>query len=146
MSGRTAQEAFAELVRVHIAPGLRRLGFKGSGRAFQMPDESRWIQLGIQRSVHSDGREIRFTVNAQIADRRAWDALRSERAYLPQRPAPNTRYDPSLWQQRIGLLMPDRRDRWWDLTPATDLERLGSELVTAITTYVMPAIQREIGS
>ena len=144
MTTPTAQETFGAFMRDHLAPGLRRLGFKGSGQVFAIPDDARWIQIGIQRSVHSDATRIEFTINTQIVERRVWDELRMERPYLPAHPSPNTRYGPSVWQQRIGLLMPAGGDHWWELTPRTDLGSLGSEVMDAVLFYGMPAIERQI--
>jgi hypothetical protein len=111
-----------------------------------MPNETRWIQIGIQRSVHSDAEHIKFTINTQIADRRVWEEMRVERSCLPARPSPNTRYGTFVWQSRIGLLMPDRRDYWWELTPDSDLGELGSGVLDAVAAYLMPAIQRQIAA
>jgi hypothetical protein len=94
--------------------------------------------------VHSDAARIEFTINLQVVERQVWDQLRTERPYLPADPSPNTRYGPSVWQQRIGMLMPAGDDHWWELTPRTDLANLGSEVTDAVLFHVMPAIQRQI--
>lgn len=146
MTTPTAQATFGAFMRDHLGPGLRTLGFRGSGRAFAIPDDAHWIQIGIQRSVHSDAARIEFTINLQVFERRVWDQLRTKLPYLPARPSPNTRYGPSVWQQRIGLLMPPGDDHWWELTPRTDLANLGSEVIDAVLFHVMPAIQRQISA
>jgi hypothetical protein len=137
----SAQDLFREFTRDHLAPALRSLGFRGSGQVFAIPDDARWIQIGIQRSLRNDAGQIAFTINVQIADRRAWNDLRAEKSYLPARPSPNTRYGAFVWQRRIGLLMPAGRDHWWELTPRTDLAGLGSEVVQAVRSSVIPAIR-----
>ena len=141
---RTAQDAFTELVRDRIGPGLRSAGLKGSGRAWTLPSQTHWAVIGLQRSVHSDARELGFTINVQVVERQAWAAKRAESPYLPERPAPNTRYGAPVWQSRIGLLMPSRRDTWWTVTPTTDLARLSREIIEALDRYVLPEMRRQI--
>jgi uncharacterized protein DUF4304 len=146
MGRRSAQEAFGDLMREHIAPGLRRLGFKGSGRIYQIPDEERWVQLGIQRSLRSDAREIRFTINVAMVGRRAWDAARHEHPYLPKRPSPNVRYGDYVWSKRVGTLMPAGNDHWWRITPETDLAKLARDVLTMVSKHVLPPLQHEVST
>jgi hypothetical protein len=137
----TAQESFAQFTNRYLAPGLRTLGFKGSGRAFELPSASHWVQLGIQRSRHSDASRIDFTLNCQVIGRAAWDEARRERSDLPERPSPNTRYGTFAWDRRIGLLMPDARDTWWTLTADTDQAALATEVLEAVRRWALPAYQ-----
>lgn len=68
----TAQETYQAMVREHIAPRLRELGFRGSGSLYSLPDGDAWRLLGFQRSVSSDRQRVRFTVNFTLADKAAW--------------------------------------------------------------------------
>lgn len=140
----TAQESFATLMRLHVAPALRDLGFKGSGAVFNLPEAGFWASVGFQRSVYSDRDEVRFTANLTVVSRSVWQAIRAEKPYLPERPAPNTFYGRSVWQERIGGLLPGGEDKWWHLGPDTDLEALARDVVAAISDFGLPAMRARI--
>src|SRR5882757_3399617 len=65
-SAPTAQEAFTSLLRAQIAPGLRALGFKGSGQTYELPHLETWALIGFQKSAHNTARHIEFTVNVTV--------------------------------------------------------------------------------
>lgn len=141
MTPSTAQEALAALLREHIGPKLRALGFKGSGAAWTADRPGVLVGLGVQRSVHGTREQTEFTINVTVVSIDAWNALRIERPYLPARPAANTRYGPAVWQRRIGSLMPGGRDRWWTIGPTSDLGALADEVADPISEHVLPAIE-----
>jgi hypothetical protein len=37
-----AQDDYREMIRDHIAPALREMGFKGSGQNYALPSETHW--------------------------------------------------------------------------------------------------------
>jgi hypothetical protein len=138
----SAQDAVGELLRTHLGPRLRALGFKGSGASWSADRPGFLVGLGVQRSVHGDRRETQLTINVTVVSIETWTALLQERPYLSARPAPNTRYGPAVWQRRIGLLLPERSDRWWSVGPDTDLAALAEDVAGAIAAHVLPAIDR----
>lgn len=137
----SAQEAFAAFLRDRLAPALRARGFKGSGQVFRLPDDERFLQMGIQKSVHNTLDEVTFTINLQAVSHARWAEARAARPYLPERPTPNTRYPPYAWSVRAGSLMPGLHDRWWTVRADTDLDGLESELLHAVDTWLIPALQ-----
>ena len=141
MAQASAQAALGELMRVHLGPRLRALGFKGSGASWTRDRAGFLVCLGVQRSVYGDRGVSEFTVNVTAVSIDAWKALRGERPYLPARPAANTRYGPVVWQRRIGLLMPEGLDRWWTITSTSDLPALAEDVADAIAEHVLPAIE-----
>ena len=144
MAPRTAQDAFAELIRDYVGPTLRRLGFKGSGGSWTADRPGYFVALGFQRSVWGDRLETRFTMNVTVASIDVWNAARESRPYLPARPAPNTVYGSDIWQRRIGDLLPGHRDHWWTINPGSDLAALARDVTAAIAAHAVPAIQRQL--
>jgi hypothetical protein len=102
----TALDIFRLMMREEIAPGIRRMGFKGSGQSFISPSETHWVLLGFQKSTTSNANAVRFTVNVTAASKRAWTQARSEHSYLGERPSANISYGDFAWQRRIGQLIP----------------------------------------
>jgi hypothetical protein len=145
----TTKEAFASLIRAHVSPALRSLGFKGSGGIYAADLPTIYVIVGFQRSAWGDRRHTDFTVNLTVASIASWEGARATHPVLPARPSPNVGYMDSLfgtdaWQSRLGFLMPEPRDRWWSLSPDTNLPRLSAEVVAAIRQYGLPAIEEQV--
>jgi hypothetical protein len=138
---RTAQEEFRAMVRRWVGPGLRELGFKGSGQAFWLPSDDFFVVLGFQKSLSSDAARVRFTVNVSVISKAAWENERRERTYLPEKPSANTYYGVP-WQKRIGELVPWLAgDPWWSLDAGQGGEDTAAEIVGVIRESVLPAIR-----
>lgn len=121
------------MLQDEIAPALRQRGFKGSGTAYVLPDDTHWLQLGFQSSKWNSAEEVAFTVNASIVDKIAWARLVAEHGYKG-RPSPNATYsrDTAVW--RLGSLA-FGEDRWWRVIDVP----LQSE---GVATQVLEAIDR----
>jgi hypothetical protein len=140
----TAQDAYKRMIREHLSPRLRALGFKGSGGAYEWPSESHWIVLGVQASQFSSADGVKFTLNCQVVRRDVWEEARQKDSYLGSKPKPNTVAGSFVWWARIGSLMPGGEDKWWWLRPSDDVEALPEEVGSAVQEYVVPAIGREV--
>ncbi|WP_262055993.1 DUF4304 domain-containing protein [Streptomyces sp. STR69] len=142
-SAPTAQEAFTTLMRARIAPGLRALGFKGSGQTYELPHLESWALIGFQKSAHSTAGRVEFTLNVTVADKLGWARARRHQPHLPARPSPNTVYGPAAWHSRIGQLLPAKRDTWWTISATTDPGPVARGVITAVTEYALPAIREQ---
>src|SRR5437868_10191598 len=140
-----AQDRFRELMRDHLGPALRAMGFKGGRQDFVLPDDRHWILLGVQRSRWSDSTDVEFTIQLTVADRQEWDRLRAEHGY-GDRPYSTRFYGPTIWQTRLGNLMGKSDDGWWHVRPDSDLAALGAELASAVRRSGLPAIRAEMAS
>ena len=138
-----ARGAYEAMIRDVISPAMRALGFKGSGGSYVLPVASAWVLVGFQRSVHDDRELVEFTVNLTVASKRAWEAVRLERPYLSERPAPNTRYGPPTWQRRLGALMSAQTDVWWRVTAVIDTSRVGDDVIVALRDFGLPKMMEE---
>jgi hypothetical protein len=136
-----SQEAFRLLLREHLGPALRELGFIGSGSAYRLPLPNAIALLGFQRSRHNDRERVSFTVNLTAGPATAWEAARRAYPFLPERPAANTRYPGGLWHGRLGMQLPEPRDVWWELAPGTHPETLAAEVIDTIREHGMPALR-----
>lgn len=121
------------------------MGFKGSGQDFVLPDREHWILLGIQRSRWSDSDDVDFTIQVTVANRTAWDQLRSQHNY-GERPYSTRFYGPRIWQKRLGELMPGATDKWWQVNSSSDVKLLATELAAAVEQYALPAMRAETGT
>ena len=141
----TAQSVYANMLRREIAPGLRALGFRGSGSKFVLPRVDWWQIVAFQKDYHSDAEHIRFTVNLTVANKAAWAADREYEPSLPVSPSGNTSY----WYEtekriRLGNLMPPRgEDRWWDVIAGVPTDPVAELVVSAIERRALPWFRTE---
>jgi hypothetical protein len=140
----SALDRFRTMMRQHVAPELRRMGFRGSGQSFVLPSEDYWVLLGFQRSRSSSAEAVRFTVNTTVVSKQEWAQARERASYLPERPTANTSYGTFAWWKRIGRLLPDGQDRWWTLSSGSAIASLAAEVLDAIRTYALPAIHQQL--
>ena len=141
----TAQETFASMMKEQIGPGLRTLGFKGSGHAFALPDDAHFAQVGFQKSTCSDSTAVRFTINVSVIALNAWAEAHLRKPYLPARPSPSVLYGSPFWQKRVGQLLPSGEDTWWLVHAGRDSTGVGDEVLTAVRTYVLPEMREQLG-
>jgi hypothetical protein len=142
----SAQETFAEMIKLGVRPRLKALGFTGPGTTFVWPSTVCFCQLGIQRSQFSNRDALKFTINVTAADRTAWELARQTKPYLPVKPSPNTFYGIDFWQRRIGKLLPEGEDKWWTVEANQDWGLLADEVVDAVTQVALPGLRQRAGA
>ena len=137
----SAQDIFKKHFKEDIAPEFRKRGFQGSGQKFRYKDDTHFIHVGIQKSQFSDSNNINFTMNLQFINKYEWNKVLLDRPHWPKTPSPNVFYGLGL-NKRIGLLMPENRDLWWDLNDKSDLESLKNDIIEKIDMFIIPVIQK----
>jgi Domain of unknown function (DUF4304) len=140
----TAQETYRRMLKTQLAPGLRELGFKGSGRSYELPCPDHWAMLGLQGSKWNDSSEVLFTINLLVVSRSVWERERAQDSYLGAKPKPNYMYGTFAWWERIGSLMPEREDKWWTVNAGMDTEDLSREVLLAVESYGLPAMRAQL--
>ncbi len=137
-----AREAFSVMLRDHIAPALREMGFTGSGQTFMLHTPHHYAQLGFQKSHYYD---VRFTINVSVVSSGKWEDARRADPKLPVRPAANSMYYNDLtWFTRIGRLMPGGLDQWWHVSEGESTDGTAAEVVAAIREWALPAIRHQV--
>lgn len=140
----TALEEFTVLVKEHLGPSLRGLGWKGSGASWVRPHPTHWVLLGWQKSRDSNRASVEFTCNLLAIAKDVWDAENIPRGRRPDRPSTATSWFVG-WEERLGNLIPGSGgDRWWFVRPGDDLAGIAREVMGAVTTYGLPAVDREL--
>lgn len=123
------------IVRSALAPFLKEVGFKKKGSSFYKTDDSSMDVINVQLSQGNFGDEGRFTLNVgkyfpAIAE------LEGESAALefPKE------YECTL-RKRIGDLMPQKADFWWQISRASDDDALAADVKSAVERYALPWLQ-----
>ena len=133
------------MMRDDVGPGLRKLGLRGSGRKYKLPDNEAYRLISFQGWRYSSSEELRFTINLALISKQEWET-RSRWEYETQGwrwpAAPSSYGYPVGEHRRLGQLMPGGGDRWWTLRANDESRPLASELLDAIAAYGVPWLRR----
>ena len=131
----TAQEKFDELLRDGVWPFLRERDFKRTKATFHRAVGDNWQVVNLQKSAWSDRDSAKFTVNLAVALDRLRDGLHD---WGEGKRPPHARCH---LQERLGFLLRDDEDVWWDIDPHTDVASLADTVNTALEQYAFPWLE-----
>lgn len=132
------QQVYAEMMKATFGPLLRGQGLRGSGGRFELPSDNCWALLGFQKSAYSDGQEVQFTVNLSVIRRDVWAERAAESPSLGERPKPTVVYGSWASQTRLGVLTPERSDKWWRIVRGVDPGPVAEDAVSDLLKYGLP--------
>ncbi|MEQ4210174.1 DUF4304 domain-containing protein [Actinopolymorpha sp. B9G3] len=139
-----AQAIYDAMVKEVLSPSFREMGLKGSGGRYSWASQTCWALMSLQKSAYSDAVEIQFTVNLLVANKQQWEAARSQRTYLPERPSAGTIYGDPAAQERIGMVQPDRADKWWRIHPEVDLAAVTTDVLNDTREFAIPWLRQQV--
>lgn len=146
-TSQTARAWFDEMLRVRVAPGMRRLGLVGSRQSFRLPAEGYWAQIGVQKSVSSTAEHVQFTLNLSVISALDWEHCRSLLPHTGSRPSANV-CSPRGWYERIGAFMrTDGRpegDHWWVLHLNQPFDQIADHVLEIVGAHGLPELRRHI--
>lgn len=121
-----------------FAPALKSFGYRKQGARFRNESSPTVVRLvNIQSSSWNSGSEGQFTINLGVYHRDL-AALHDE---LPVVDLPLVQH--CVVQERIGCLMPARRDVWWSIDQKTDLVALGEKFAANWIKYGNPWLEEK---
>jgi hypothetical protein len=126
-------QAFSHIVE-EAGKRVAALGFRRRGVTLQVMGQGCVGLIEFQRSTTSSSERILFTINLAVAygallevDQPSLEKIRSPEAHL---------------RVRIGMLMPDRPDKWWEIKDGVDIHGLADEVATLVATEAAPYVMR----
>jgi hypothetical protein len=125
-----------EVIALGPQPLLKSLGFRKAGRHFFRTFADATCHINFQSSQWNTPDRSRFTVNV-------W-------TYLPAIALANGDVvieDPAKRRFghcgiRLGFLLPESSDRWWEISSSTDVPQTADEVRSAIEHYAIPYLQK----
>ena len=121
--------AMKEIV-IHVANALEPHGFKAKGSSFYRDSKDLISIINIQKSDKSSEFRLVITVNLGIYIKSIAD---------------NPNMPPDIWscqwQERIGFLLPEKRDVWWEINSFADASNVAETLKRAIIDHGLPEIE-----
>lgn len=130
----TAQEAFAALVREHVAPALAADGFDPAGETFHRRAGRNWEVIALEHAQVADRDHVKLSVRLAVGI----DRLRGSGQDWEDGARPGG--DECHFGVGLGQLLTGRTV-WWDVQPDTDIDMLGETVVEAIRRYGLPWLE-----
>lgn len=135
-------QAFKELLKANAAM-MKREGFSRSGQTFFLHADGNWGLINFQRSMASSRLQITFTINLGIASARLLKVFPPPHARATGRDTRPDIWD-CHWRERIGSLLPERKDIWWKIGMNSQVERLGDQINTHLRELAIPEVKKYI--
>jgi hypothetical protein len=127
-----ARVAIDQLIRDAIHPALKPRGFRRTGRNFRKTLAGVTQIVNVQASQWNSGDRGQFTLNLGVYYPAAAE-LHGIYSVKEQPLEPDC-----IVRMRIGRLLPDPGDHWWEVEPTTDCDRLKRELTAVLTDVAVP--------
>jgi len=131
-----ATNPLGRLLTLHLTKWLKARGFSRHGYSFVKRHNGNRLLVHFQVwKERSTAAEIIFTVNLGVLSKRlSW---LTDNRDPPKVPAIGECH----WRERLGVLLPARRDYWWSVDE-TRIAGLAAELEDALGSFGLPAMER----
>ena len=119
-----------------IGEFLKPLGFKKKNSTFYKIDDNNFGLVDIQKSKSSSKESILFTINLGVCS----GAIRNyfdEYSALPE-------ISECHWQKRIGFLLDQNNDHWWQIDSVSEIESLMENLIAVLKERALPEIDKNL--
>jgi uncharacterized protein DUF4304 len=130
MTARATPKEIYDRVVEGSAQKLRDLNFSRRGVTLRKISNGNAAIIEFQKSVKSGREKILFTINLGVVCGKLLEEW-------PPALARAGSIDAHL-RERIGMLLPERSDKWWQIGPETDADALVSEVSRLIFEEAVP--------
>lgn len=131
MDATNVKQSFSELVKA-IGVNLEVLGYIRRGQMFKRVLQNNCGIIDFQRSVKDSKDLILFTINLGVVCGSLLDTVDLK----------DTQVTDAHLRQRIGFLMPERRDKWWEVNLTTNVQVLAQEIGNVVLHVAVPYLNK----
>jgi len=117
---------------------LEPTGFRRQKTVLRIVDRDNCGIVEFQRSTKNSREKLLFTVNLGVICGQLLDSGPDE--------LKKARIEDAHLRQRIGMLLPNRPDKWWEITEATDSKSLAHEVSELILEKAVPYIRYHLST
>jgi len=142
-TGRTAQEAFRQLLGQHLDAPLRSDGFQRSGNAYRMRRGDYDVRIRFQKARWSTRDAVDYLVSCHVEHPNTVALFNEANRAGRSRGRVFERPSAGEWQGALGSLA-GRETPWARLRPDDDLGDHARRLLNDIREHLYPAIEREL--
>jgi hypothetical protein len=126
-----------QMVGNGVAPFLKTFGFSRRRNAFCRAFAHGFDLLGLQKSSWNDKKSARFTINLGVCWVEAQRLLGHPVKGVPF----SADVQGSTVFRRIGDLMPEQRDFWWDVRSDGEVDAVQLDLLERLDLYAIPWLE-----
>jgi hypothetical protein len=116
---------------------IKPLGFKKNGNTFFYHQDNNIGLINFQKSKNSSSESILFTISVGVYSNSLHVFDSPE---IGSKPAVSDCH----WRERIGFLLPEKKDHWWQINSVTLLSDLTKEVINLLTSKAIPEIKKYI--
>lgn len=127
------QQNIEDLVKIHLAPFFKKLGYRKSGRTFSFQWDNNYKIVNVQSWKYNYASSGKFTVNLSVYLSKAQESTNFIAKTFPPK-----EYECQI-RERIGILI-DRSqgDFWWEVFPSTDVSELAKTIISHFENSAIP--------
>jgi hypothetical protein len=122
------------MVKDGVAPFLKTFGFTRRRNSFFRPFPGGFDVVGLQKSSWNDRKSAKFTVNLGVCWLEAQALLGRPVRGIPF----SADWASCTVHRRIGRVMPEQRDFWWNVSGTSDLGAVQLDLLERLDRYAIP--------
>jgi hypothetical protein len=122
---------------LEVNSNLKSLGYKKSGATFYYRKDNNLGIIEFQKSRSNTAAASLFTINLGIY---SGSLQVFDRIDLKSKPTISDCH----WRKRIGYLLPQKQDYWWQIDDNTSLTGLITEITNILKELAIPEIQKYI--
>lgn len=123
----------------NINNDIRKQGFKLNRNTFHIVKNDNYGILNFQKSRSSSSKSDIFTINLGVS-------LSSLRVFFDENIEKHPSIEDCHWKKRIGFLMSENKDYWWEINDNVVIEDMYLEITKIITRVAIPEVLRHIDS
>jgi len=127
------EKLFADLLKA-VSEKLKEFGYVKRDQVFRVVANNNCGLINFQRSVSNTKENISFTINLGVV---CGDLLDYTHTITQLKDAQIVDAHVS---QRIGFLLPEHQDKWWQINDSTSFESLSREIFDLVSNKVVPYI------
>ena len=139
-----AKERYAAMIKDRLSPALRAEGLTGSGGRYAIPSDTHWALIGFQKSAFGDRDDVRFTFALLVVRKDDWAAAVAEDKRPKPVPSAITLYGDPVRSTRIGRLVGEGQDKWWQIQSGVEIEPVVTDVLDDLRSAGLPWLRDQL--
>jgi hypothetical protein len=131
MTATDIEKMFSDLLKA-VSGKLKEFGYAKRGQVFRVVANNNCGLISFQRSVSNTKENISFTINLGVV---CGDLLDQTITRLKDAQIVDAHIS-----QRIGFLLPEHQDKWWQINDSVSFESLSQEILGLVLSKAVPYV------
>jgi hypothetical protein len=138
-----ATKLLQKAIKGALDPAIARMGFEGKKRTYRRTRNGLLDIVDVQLWKYNDANRARFTIELGICVPVALEMAAALQSFAYFRSSVvNPGITECAERERIGILMPEPRDRWWTVSSGTIPSDVANEAIINLEKFGIPWLER----